>query len=106
MELFVDEYDWVMVPNVYGMSQFLNGGLFSTKPYISRSNYIRKMSNYKSESWCETWDSLFWSFIDDYKDKFKNQYRLSMVLRNLERMDMDKIINHKKIANEFLSNLS
>ena len=35
MELFIDSYDWVMVPNVYGMSQFSNGGLFATKPYIS-----------------------------------------------------------------------
>ena len=48
MELYVDAYDWVMVPNVYGMSQFSDGGLFATKPYISSSNYIKKMSNYKS----------------------------------------------------------
>ena len=50
MELFIDAYDWVMVPNVYGMSQFADGGLMSTKPYISGSNYILKMSNYKKES--------------------------------------------------------
>ena len=47
MELFIDSYDWVMVPNVYGMSQFSDGGLMSTKPYISSSNYILKMSNFK-----------------------------------------------------------
>ena len=46
MELFIDSYDWVMVPNVYGMSQFGDGGLMSTKPYISGSSYILKMSNY------------------------------------------------------------
>ena len=45
MELFIDSYDWVMVPNVYGMSQFADGGLMSTKPYISSSNYIMKMSD-------------------------------------------------------------
>ena len=45
MELFIDSYDWVMVPNVYGMSQFADGGLMSTKPYISGSNYIYKMSD-------------------------------------------------------------
>ena len=44
---FIDSYDWVMVPNVYGMSQFSDGGLMSTKPYISSSNYILKMSNFK-----------------------------------------------------------
>ena len=42
-------YDWVMVPNVYGMSQFADGGMMSTKPYISSSNYILKMSDYKKE---------------------------------------------------------
>ena len=106
MELFIDSYDWVMVPNVYGMSQFSDGGLFTTKPYISGSNYIRKMSNYKSEDWCSTWDSLFWTFIDDYKNKFKDQYRLSMILRNLEKMDPNKKMNHRLNANAFISKLN
>ncbi|MBW3042337.1 cryptochrome/photolyase family protein [Prochlorococcus marinus] len=106
MELFIDSYDWVMVPNVYGMSQFSNGGLFTTKPYISGSNYIKKMSNYKSEDWCETWDSLFWTFVDDYKNIFKSQNRLSMIVRNLEKMDINKKIRHRKNADEFLKRLS
>ena len=95
-----------MVPNVYGMSQFSNGGLFTTKPYISSSNYIKKMSNYKSEEWSKTWDSLFWTFISDYKEKFEGQYRMSMILRNLEKMDINKKTYHRKNANEFLSNLN
>ena len=106
MELFIDSYDWVMVPNVYGMSQFSNSGLFTTKPYISGSNYIRKMSNYKSEDWCETWDSLFWTFIDDYKNIFRKQFRFSMILSNLEKMDVNKKINYKKKANDFISKLT
>ena len=59
MELFVDSYDWVMVPNVYGMCLFADGGTFATKPYIGGSNYIKKMSNYKSGQWCEVWDAYF-----------------------------------------------
>ncbi len=106
MELFIDSYDWVMVPNVYGMSQFANGGLFTTKPYISGSNYIRKMSNYPSEDWCNIWDGLFWTFIDDYKNIFKKQYRLSMILRNLEKMDTHKKIRHRNRANEFIYKLT
>ena len=105
MELFIDSYDWVMVPNVYGMSQFSDGGLFTTKPYISGSNYIRKMSNYKSEDWCFVWDSLFWTFIDDYKDKFKNQYRLSMIIRNLEKMEVNKKLKYRRKADDFMSKL-
>ena len=51
-----------MVPNVYGMSQFVDEDLCSLKPYISSSNYIIKMSDYKKGSWSEIWDGLFWTF--------------------------------------------
>ena len=56
MEMFVDSYDWVMVPNVYAMSQNADGGLITTKPYFSGSSYIRKMSHFKSGDWCPVWD--------------------------------------------------
>ena len=46
-ELFIDAYDWVMVPDFYGMCQFDDGGIMAKKPYISGSNYLMKMSNYK-----------------------------------------------------------
>ena len=74
MELFVDAYDWVMVPNVYGMSQFADGGIFTTKPYLSGSNYVRKMSDYRKGDWCEIWDGLFWSFIKRHDAFFRSQY--------------------------------
>ena len=58
MEVYIDSYDWVMVPNIYGMSQFSDNGLMATKPYISSSKYILKMSDYKDDSWCKIWDSF------------------------------------------------
>ena len=70
MELFIDAYDWVMVPNVYGMSQFADGG-YVNKALYKRSNYILKMSNYKKGDWCTIWDSLFWNFIDKKRDFLK-----------------------------------
>ena len=63
MELFIDAYDWVMVPNVYGMSQHADGGLITTKPYISSSNYLRKMSDFGEGPWCAIWDGLYWRFV-------------------------------------------
>ena len=105
MEMFIDSYDWVMVPNVYGMSQFSDGGIFSTKPYISGSNYIKKMSDYKSNTWCEIWDGLFWKFISDNKSYFQKQYRLAMLTRNLDKMDPIKLNKHMQIANKFLNEL-
>ena len=105
MEFFIDSYDWVMVPNVYGMSQFADGGLMSTKPYISSSNYIMKMSDYKKGEWQKIWDGLYWRFIYKNQSFFKSNPRLSMMVRTLNKMDKQKLESHLKIAEEYLSKL-
>ena len=106
MELFVDAYDWVMVPNVYGMSQFADGGIFTSKPYLSGSNYVRKMSDYKQGDWCGIWDGLFWSFIHRHGDFFRSQPRLAMMTRNLDRMAPEVMETHYSKAQQFLDSLS
>jgi deoxyribodipyrimidine photolyase-related protein len=90
MELFIDAYDWVMVPNVYGMSQFADGGLMSTKPYISGSNYLMKMSDYPKGDWQETWDALFWRFLDHHRIFFLKNPRLSMLVKTFDKWDEGK----------------
>ena len=105
MELFIDSYDWVMVPNVYGMSQFGDGGLMSTKPYISGSSYILKMSNYKKGDWCMIWDSLFWNFIDKQREFFLTNPRMRMLVSSFDRMDIEKKEKLINTANKFISNL-
>lgn len=105
MELFVDAYDWVMVPNVYGMSQFADGGTFTTKPYISGSNYIKKMSHYPKGHWCEIWDGLYWCFIGDHLEFFTSNHRLAMMARLWEKMEPDKKETHQKNAGDFLRTL-
>ena len=87
MEFFIDADDWVMVPNVYGMTQFADGGIFSTKPYIAGSNYLKKMSDYPKGDWQKTWDSLFWAFVMDEEDFFRSQPRLGMMTRQLDQRD-------------------
>ena len=105
MELFIDSYDWVMVPNVYGMSQFADGGLMSTKPYISGSSYILKMSNYKKGDWCIIWDSLFWNFIKNQKKFFYKNPRMRMLVNTYDKMDENKKNNLNKTAKKFLMDL-
>lgn len=90
MELFVDAYDWVMVPNVYGMGQFADGGLMSTKPYISGSNYILKMSDFQKGGWQETWDALFWRFMHVHRNFFLRNPRLGMLVRSFDKMPESK----------------
>ena len=105
MELFIDSYDWVMVPNVYGMSQFADGGLMSTKPYISSSNYILKMSNYKKGDWCKIWDALFWNFMDKQRDFFLKNPRMRMLISSFDKMDISKRETHLITADNFLKTL-
>lgn len=105
MEMFIDSYDWVMVPNVYGMSQYADGGLMTTKPYICGSNYIRKMSDYKAGDWCQVWDALFWRFMHKHRTFFKSQIRLNMLCAQIDKMDQAKIDEHYSIAETFLNGL-
>ncbi|MCS6975092.1 MAG: cryptochrome/photolyase family protein [Cyclobacteriaceae bacterium] len=105
MELFIDAYDWVMVPNVYGMSQFADGGLMSTKPYISGSNYILKMSRYKKEPWTEIWDGLYWRFLEKHQEKFAANPRMRMMLELNRKMPKEKKKHLFKRAEHFLEKL-
>ena len=89
-EMFVDSMDWVMGPNVYGMGQFSDGGIFATKPYICGSNYLIKMSDYKKGQWSDEMDALYWSFIDRNRDFFLKNPRLSMMVNIFDKMNEDK----------------
>ena len=106
MEMYLDAYDWVMVPNVYGMSQYADGGLMSTKPYISGSNYILKMSDFDKGDWCETWDALYWRFIHLHKDFFLRNPRMSMMVRQVEKMDKKRFTHLMKTAEDYLQSLN
>jgi deoxyribodipyrimidine photolyase-related protein len=105
MELFIDAYDWVMVPNVYGMSQFADGGVMSTKPYLSGSNYIMKMSDAPKGDWQEIWDGLFWKFIDKRRSFFLRNPRTAMMVRNFDKMDENKKQHLLSVAENYLLNL-
>jgi deoxyribodipyrimidine photolyase-related protein len=104
MELFIDAYDWVMVPNVYGMSQFADGGLITTKPYISGSAYVLKMSNFKRADWCPIWDALYWRFIDKHRDFFASNPRMSVMVAQCNRMG-SRLDEHRRTADRFLEQL-
>ncbi len=104
MELFIDAYDWVMVPNVYGMSQHADGGLMTTKPYISGSSYVLKMSDYAKGDWCEVWDALYWRFIDREREFFSGNPRMRVMVAQLDRMGA-KLDHHRHVADRFLSRL-
>lgn len=105
MEMYVDAYDWVMVPNTYGMTQFADGGIMMTKPYISGSNYIMKMSDYKKGDWQLIWDGLFWRFMHVHRDFVGKNQRLAMLIRTFDKMPQEKKQLLIKAAEDFLQSL-
>ena len=99
--VYVDAIEWVQLPNTRGMSQFADGGIIATKPYISSSNYIDKMSNYctecsynrktKTEDDSCPFNSLYWHFLDKNKVKFQNNQRMKMMYSLLNKMNQEEI---------------
>lgn len=106
MEMFVDSADWVMVPNVYGMSQYADGGIFATKPYIGGGNYIRKMSHYPKGDWVDTMNGLYWRFIATNLKVFKNNPRMAMMTSTLNRMSDDKKDRLFEFADAFIERVT
>lgn len=95
MAMYVDAIDWVSLPNTLGMSQFGDGGVIGTKPYISGGNYINKMSNYcgncrysfrerTGENACP-FTTLYWDFLARHEDSLRDNQRMSFAMKNLER---------------------
>lgn len=103
MEMYIDSADWVMEPNVYGMSQFSDAGIFATKPYIAGSNYMRKMSHYPKGEWCDIVDGLYWRFIDKHRKTFANNHRMSMMIATLGKMNEERKTKIFAAAEEFIA---
>ena len=105
MEMFIDSYDWVMVPNAYSMSQHADGGLITTKPYFSGSSYVRKMSHYPVEPWCEVWDGLYWRWIWNHRDSLAKNPRWAMMCSMAKKMTPKKRGLHLGNAARFLTQM-
>lgn len=81
MEFAIDSYDWVMTNNVYSMILYGDGGRISTKPYISTTNYLNKMSNFPRGTWEEIWNSKYREFVKKHKKKLMKIPRIKLFLK-------------------------
>ncbi|MFZ6674864.1 cryptochrome/photolyase family protein [Undibacterium sp. Xuan67W] len=99
--VYIDAFEWVEMPNTLGMSQFADGGLLATKPYVSSAAYIDRMSDYckgchydkkarLGERACP-YNALYWDFFYRNADRLANNPRIGMVYRQLEKMDADAV---------------
>ncbi len=98
--VYADAYEWVEAPNVIGMSQFADGGVVASKPYVSGGNYINKMSDYcrscaysvttKTGEGACPFNLLYWDFLNRHRDRFENNPRMAQMYRTWDRMDEDR----------------
>ncbi len=112
--IYIDAIQWVEITNTRGMSQYADGGIVATKPYVSSANYINKMSDYcKScrydrkqrygEDACP-FNSLYWDFFDRHRETFANNMRVAMAYRHLNKMDHDELHKMREQAATYKKN--
>ena len=116
LAVYADAYEWVEAPNVIGMSQFADGGIVGSKPYVSGGNYIRKMSDHcrhcaydvgqkTGEKACP-FNYLYWAFLHRHRDRFGKNPRMAQMYRTWMRMSEDKRQATLDSAETFLGKLS
>lgn len=81
MSMYVDAYEWVMLPNVVGMSQYADGGIVATKPYISGDAYLKRMGGFKpSDQPNLSYTEKYWQFLYNQREKLAKNPRLSLAV--------------------------
>ena len=112
--IYADAIEWVQLTNTRGMSQFADGGKIATKPYVSSGSYIDKMGNYcdnchynKKEKTTDKacpFNSLYWNFLDDKREKLQGNHRMGMMYSLLNKMPNDKLVAIKDRAKSIIEN--
>ncbi|GAB4399239.1 MAG: cryptochrome/photolyase family protein [Microscillaceae bacterium] len=116
--IYIDAIEWVEITNTRGMSQYADGGLVATKPYVSSANYIDKMGDYCRNCFYDKkkrygakacpFNSLYWEFYERHAEKLQRNARIGMAYRNLQKMDAEekaKIIAQAQYYRQNLSDL-
>ena len=109
--MYADGVEWVTTPNTIGMALHADGGVVGTKPYAASGKYIKRMSNAcgscrydinarSGHSACP-FNVLYWDFLDRHRDRFSSNRRMAMILKNLDRMDEDELVQIRVSAKGF-----
>ncbi|MEN0652158.1 MULTISPECIES: cryptochrome/photolyase family protein [Hyphobacterium] len=113
--IYADAYEWVELPNTHGMALFADGGLMATKPYAVSGSYINKMSDYcgscaynvkdKTGKKACPFNYLYWDFLSRNEERLRDNHRLAMPYRTLEKMDPALVAAMRAEAARFLDAL-
>ncbi len=115
LAVYADAYEWVEAPNTVGMSQFADGGIVASKPYVSSGAYIDRMSDYCSGCHYRVKDKtgdracpfnlLYWHFLIRHRDRFAGNPRMAQMYRTFDRMDADRRARVLADADAFLDRM-
>ncbi|NPV46840.1 MAG: cryptochrome/photolyase family protein [Armatimonadetes bacterium] len=99
LAVYVDAVEWVELPNTLGMSQFADGGLMASKPYVATGKYLQRMSNYCAGCRYDPavtvggracpFSTLYWDFLARHEGTLRNNPRMVLQVRNLRRLSQD-----------------
>jgi deoxyribodipyrimidine photolyase-related protein len=114
LAVYVDAVEWVELPNTLGMSQYADGGLMASKPYIATGSYIKKMSNYCQhcpknpgerigDKACP-FTTLYWDYLIRHETALRTNNRMSLQVRNLDRLDDEERAAIAKAADAIRKN--
>jgi len=100
LAVYLDAVEWVELPNTLGMSQYADGGLMASKPYVATGKYIQRMSNYcegcrykpelKTGPLACPFTTLYWDFLQRHRARLQTNPRMSLQVRNLDRLSPDE----------------
>lgn len=112
---FVDAYDWVTSPNVFGMSTFADGGILASKPYVSSGSYINKMSDYCKHCKFKVKDKLgeeacplnylYWNFVSEQEEVFKQNARVGFMVNMYHKKSSEEKAQIKEQSRNFINKL-
>ncbi|WNB17539.1 cryptochrome/photolyase family protein [Marivirga arenosa] len=114
--IYIDAIQWVEITNTRGMSQFADGGIVGSKPYLASANYMHKMSNYCSKCHYDhkkktgknacPFNSLYWNFYDKHREKLEKNQRISMMYRTWDKKSKEEKEELLNQANYYLDNIN
>ena len=114
--IYIDAFEWVEITNTRGMSQYADGGWIATKPYVSSANYMKKMGDYcdqchynpktKTDDDSCPFNALYLNFFDSQRDKLLSNFRLGMVYRTYDKMNITVKAGIREKAQSLLDNIN
>jgi deoxyribodipyrimidine photolyase-related protein len=115
LAVYADAYEWVELPNTHGMALFADGGVLGSKPYAASGKYINRMSDYCRNCRYDPAETtgprgcpfnvLYWSFLAAHRDGLRDNQRMALILKNVDRMTDDRVDAVREQARKFLDDL-